>query len=260
MRALCRVCRAGAPGFTLIELLVVVSVIALLLAILLPSLRKARQAAQAAKCQAQLHVLGQAWHDYLSDFGGRFLQGANYNVNCGGRQGDGSPMYRVSKPLNRYVKLPDVVYEGAEVFFCPADRGSSAYRPSYYAYFGSSYMTNPMLIGQNQIYINPWGDPCAQLKYKINKRLANMNMSRIGGDGKLILMGDAGWVKTWESNVTEKVDWHGRPGVHNIAFMDGHVALTRIRKGLHTTADYTVIPFLDLRDEACGCQKEVTGP
>jgi hypothetical protein len=49
----------------------------------------------------------------------------------------------------------------------------------------------------------------------------------------------------------------GRPGGHTVAFLNGHVSFVHVRKGLHVTADYTMIPFADLRPEACDCQQEV---
>lgn len=55
------------PAFTLIELLVVVAIIALLISILLPSLNAARASSKATKCSANLHHVGQAIHQYLSE-------------------------------------------------------------------------------------------------------------------------------------------------------------------------------------------------
>ena len=129
-RGCCSALRAGwamgwaGGGFTLIELLAVVTILSMLIAILIPALRTARQQAKRVKCQAQLRTIAQAWRAYLIANDDHFLQGANYQVNCGGRQGDGSILYRVPKPLNRFVGLPDVVPDkGAELFQCPADRG-----------------------------------------------------------------------------------------------------------------------------------------
>jgi hypothetical protein len=42
-----------------------------------------------------------------------------------------------------------------------------------------------------------------------------------------------------------------------MAFMDGHVTLLRLRKGLNTTAEYTVVPFKDLQEEMVEKQEEV---
>lgn len=71
-------------GFTLIELLVVVAIIALLMAILLPSLSKAREQAKSVACQANLHSLGQAFGNYLSEAGGIYpMCGNSWNASTG---------------------------------------------------------------------------------------------------------------------------------------------------------------------------------
>lgn len=57
-------------AFTLIELLVVISIIALLIAILLPALSAARESARALQCNANLHSLVTAWHNYSVDHKG----------------------------------------------------------------------------------------------------------------------------------------------------------------------------------------------
>jgi prepilin-type N-terminal cleavage/methylation domain-containing protein len=54
-------------AFTLIELLVVIAIIALLIAILLPALSQAKEQAKKAKCQANLHSIGRAVHQYATE-------------------------------------------------------------------------------------------------------------------------------------------------------------------------------------------------
>jgi prepilin-type N-terminal cleavage/methylation domain-containing protein len=54
-------------GFTLIELLVVISILGLLSAIIVPVARNARVVSRRAKCLSNLHSIGQALQNYLSE-------------------------------------------------------------------------------------------------------------------------------------------------------------------------------------------------
>jgi prepilin-type N-terminal cleavage/methylation domain-containing protein/prepilin-type processing-associated H-X9-DG protein len=63
----------GPKGFTLVELLVVIGIIALLIALLLPSLAKARAQANNVKCLANLHQLGLAYTQYLTNNKGKSI-------------------------------------------------------------------------------------------------------------------------------------------------------------------------------------------
>ncbi len=242
-------------AFSLIELLVVVAIIAVLVAILLPAFQGSREQARRLACASNLHHISGAWHMFLEESGGRFLQGINANINYGGRKG-AVPAYQVSKPLNPYLELPSIVEEGAEVFHCPSDSGSRAVQPSYFEHYGTSYMTNLMLIGQNRIQFPPW-DLCEKVLDEVNLRIKRLTRSDVSNEAKLILMGDAGWVNTWTSWRRQRIEWHRQRCTHNIAFMDGHVEFIRIRKGLHVTQQYNVIPFGDLQAEASECQEEV---
>jgi len=244
-------------GFTLIELLVVIAVIALLLAILLPALRKAKALTKRVACQSNLKQIAVAWNMYLDDNDGRFYQGRNANLDYGGWRGiqGWSP-----RPLNKYFNLPedlpdDVETENdAKIFCCPADRGGVppdfAVREKAYHYLGTSYHTNIMLIGQNQLLILE--DKFKPLHEEINKRLKNLKLDNVDHHSRLLLIGDYGWFNQWKpiphprEDWKELAEWHGQPDCHNMAFLDSHVKFLNIRKGLYVTDEYNVLPFEEL--------------
>jgi len=254
-------------AFTLIELLVVVAIIALLVAILLPALRAARQRARGTVCLSNLRNLALAWQCYMDEHRGGFLQGINVNYNYGGVQGThqfpAPPLLDsndpIAKPLNKYLRLESVIGpKFGGVFHCPCDAGSDEARPTMYECWGTSYMTNLMLIAQDQLLVNPY-DPVAPVLEKVNLRLPSLNISRVTTNhAELLLIADAGW---WNSQTIEplpRIEWHERRGWHNVAFLDGHAAFTPLRKGIYVAPEYVIIPFRDLASEAAKLQQEVS--
>jgi prepilin-type N-terminal cleavage/methylation domain-containing protein len=254
-------------GFTLIELLVVITVIAMLLAILLPALRKARELSRCVVCQSKLRQIAAAWHTYLNENNEKFYQGVNANLNYGGWRGikgkAGNPTgpWPPYRPLNLCMELPtDMESEqGAEVFFCPADRGglygSALVREKVYRAVGTSYQTNIYLIGQNSC------SGSTPLLKEISARLPNMTSLRACKPSLLLLIGDYGWVNQWSlwpQDPVEKAlaEWHGRADWHNLAFLDGHTRFLKIQKGYYVTDEYSVLPFADLY----GLARQVQGP
>lgn len=244
----------GSSGFTLIEMLVIISILSLLMAILLPALRKAKITAKRITCQANLRNIAMAWQMYLNDNNGAFYQGMNVQFLYGGWKGIYFP--NESRPLNKYLFLPKIPKskDNARVFKCPADKGE---RPgaklSYYEILGTSYQTNTLLIGQDQIRQLP----SAELKDAINARLKDINLSKVANPSRLLLVGDYGWRTQWDPGDSRGVEWHGRACHHNIAFLDCHVEFLEIRKGIHITDKYTVIPFKELYGLARSVQVEV---
>jgi prepilin-type N-terminal cleavage/methylation domain-containing protein len=250
-------------GFTLVELLVVIAIIALLIAILLPALSASRRVARRTECQANLCQLASAWQLYLDANDGHFYQLVNAHLNYGGLQGAGAAAYGadpaapVYKPLNSLLGMEPVATKGGESFRCPADNGAAAALPTAFDYYGTSYRTNLMLIGQNQLPINP-GDPCRSVLKQVNKRMKKLTQSKVSTNlGRVPLIGDFGWWSAYNRYDPNRVEWHDRSKHHNLAFMDGHADFVEIRKGLHLTEDYAVMPFADLQDDAAGCQREV---
>jgi len=242
--------RQGSRAFTLIELLVVLAVVSLLLAILLPALNKARILANRIVCRKNLREIACAWHMYLGDHAGAFYQGVNANVLYGGWAGTNYPNH--SRPLNGYLRLPPIPdsESQAKVFRCPCDEGRRGV--PWYSSVGTSYQTNTLLIGQDK---RGWL-PIGKLVEELNKKLPNLNRSRVDNHSLLLLIGDYVWANDWEPRVPRIGYWHGRRCWHNLAFLDGHVDFIRIRKGIYITDEYTVLPFKNLYKDAYAGQVE----
>ena len=255
-------CHKQQPGFTLIELLVVVAVISLLMAILLPALSAARRLAKRSLCGTQLRQISHAWIMYLDDHDGRFYQGTNANLNYGGWRGDpnlGSGVAGVSRPLKAYLNLPDDIIhrDDAKVFCCPADRGGIPGKDlttRVYEIQGTSYNANIFLIGQD--WCGSFSAKTAPLDEQISLRLPRMNIKRASQPSRLLLLGDYGWINQWRPQPLPipswktVAEWHGKPDAYSMAFLDGHAAYLRIRKGHYVTDDYVVLPFKELYELA----------
>ena len=92
--------------------------------------------------------------------------------------------------------------------------------------------------------------------------MPGLGLNQVTGTPRLLLMGDYGWYNQWDprphssQELKEQAEWHERMDHHNLAFMDGHVGFTKIRKGYYITESYTVVPFQELFSLA----REVQGP
>jgi prepilin-type N-terminal cleavage/methylation domain-containing protein/prepilin-type processing-associated H-X9-DG protein len=254
-------------AFTLIELLVVVAIIAALIAILLPSLAAARQSARKVICLANLRQIVTGWHYYLEEHNGHFLQHINVNMNYGGCQGTNQerpyhidPNAPIHKPLNPFVGLdPIVPLADAKLFNCPSDDGVDKAFPSHYEYYGTSYTTNSIVIGQDQMNIDRLWPLKIRLKLnKVNRRLKELTQSRITTvPSELMLVADGTWWHAWSGGATEENQWHRRIAWHNVGFLDGHASFTRIYKQIWGTSDYQLIPFSDIAREIAVLQPEL---
>jgi len=247
-------------GFTLIEMLVVIATIAILLAILLPAVRMVRVVAKRAVCQSNLKQLAYAWTMYLNDYDGYFYRKDNADVGYGGWKG----LVNLSpRPLNSFVDLNDTLNDekSAKVFCCPADTGGVPWltpREKAYRYLGTSYETNIFLIRPSSCTIPPFLVKTMDLFSKICSRVGVLHISQVTASAdRLLLMGDQGWLHQWRPMTTSDIarwervckpyaEWHSKPEQYNMAFLDGHVAFIKIRRGYYVTDDYSVVPFRDL--------------
>jgi prepilin-type N-terminal cleavage/methylation domain-containing protein/prepilin-type processing-associated H-X9-DG protein len=242
-------------AFTLLELLVVIFIISLVLAMLVPSLAAARRQAQRVQCQSNLKQIVFGWHSYLVDSKGFFPRGAFMEATYGGLRGylsNASP-----RPLNKHLGLPPVATRGGEVFRCPSDQGDRGtegmYSPvderPYFTIMGSSYMANPLLVGQLPLPFSPQDPSWHYMTQKVNPMLAGLNVSRISNESRLVLVGDGVWIKAWRFAWTPEAGyWHSVRRTHNIGFFDGHADFVEIRKGVSVASNYTVIPFASVPD------------
>lgn len=271
--------------------MVVVAIIALLVGILLPALRSARAQTRRVACAANLHNLGMAWRYYIdaqkgelprvgeSEPSAEFPTGPQLiGTTYGGKQGK-ELEYQGERLLNPYLKLPKVVTSqtpGIDVFHCQGDRGDFIRTPksetiysTHFDYYGTSYRTNRFLIGPKPP-IASWNDPCWTLINNLRDRLDRLNVNQVTApESRLILMGDYGF-DDWQnpSQNDMPVEFHADSydardeqydpvagSRHDIAYMDGHVEFVDIRKGLHVTGRYTMIPFRDMQQPFAEDQK-----
>ena len=247
-------------GFTLIELLVVVAVIAVLIAVLLPALKKAKVLARRLVCMSNLRQISLGCQSYLDDNDGRFYKGVNANYTYGGWEG--ASYVGIKRPLNPHVGGLSELGAGrneAKVFKCPGDTGRN-YRKAMIVYDdkGTSYQTNTMLIGQNQLG-SPSDPTHAELISRISDKLDELKEAQINDPARLVLIGDMDWVRQSHSGEPDWLcgyAWHGKVHFYSVAFLDCHVEHIEIRKGLYVGPGYRTIPFTELCSLAMSVQKE----
>jgi prepilin-type N-terminal cleavage/methylation domain-containing protein/prepilin-type processing-associated H-X9-DG protein len=230
-------------AFTLIELLVVISIIAVLVGILLPALGQAQRTAKTAKCASNQRQISMAWQTYLfdsketfpvwSDAQGGWILAWKYGGNL-----DWWVQNPRTRPLTNYLDSP-------EAFLCPEDNFGrkpnnepldylvSASIPgrvyTFYEFFGNDYIAGATLL---QTFCE---DPDRQYAgIRLGDVEKNHSMLILSGDPDwYFAINDTGW----------KAEFHGTDDMANIVFLDGHVALTQIERGVSETDSYTFLHF-----------------
>lgn len=162
-------------------------------------------------------------------------------------------------------RIPDAV----RIFQCPGDTGpfiqtdsNIAIPTNYFDYYGTSYRASRYIVGPMPPLPSK-SNPCFDLVWKVRKRFLEMTigLSTIHNESRLVLMGDYGFDDWQNSDVARAPQqFHARTkrntvslttgggwAYYNIAFVDGHVALTGIGKGIYVCGAYTFVPFRDLQ-------------
>ncbi len=207
-------------AFTLIEVLIAAALTGVLLALLIPALHSARVANQRDRCANNLARLGQAWAEYLEanhqqfpslpmsgawQYGGVRHSAVNENI-----------ILDSTRPLSRWLRLNGAGEDPAHLFCCPADRGivgpvertGTGARTACRA-FGTSYRANNALFDARLSNLD--GEPRGVYVHEVNT-----------SPSRLLVMGDAIWYEAAEST-GRHADWHRKPGVGNVLFLDGSV-------------------------------------
>jgi prepilin-type processing-associated H-X9-DG protein len=254
-----RVCtKNNIPAFTLMELLVVMAITCLLIALILPVLGLARKIGRRTICQGNLKQITYSWHMYFEDYDGLFYHNLRADTLYGGWKSLKYPT--ATRPLNSYLSIPNCPESESEakVFKCPSDTGDIGTKAfSSFSYRGSSYRTNILLVGQEQVgpLAGEETEELRTLRQEINSRLPHLRFSSIGHPERLLFVGDSPWAVQWLfPPYGEGPSWHEHHIHYNLSFLDGHVKFLQINKGRLINSGYTVIPFEELYELARDAQ------
>jgi prepilin-type N-terminal cleavage/methylation domain-containing protein/prepilin-type processing-associated H-X9-DG protein len=185
-------------AYTLIELLVVISIISLLSALLFTVFSRAREKGRAAHCQSNLHQLGLAFQQYVSD-SGTFPMWYNTDFPIGVPLPGPKPGLSWGRRVLPYVK--DI-----SLFQCPS--ASSSIDPQ------------PMWSEDGYGYSD----------YTYNRGLSGLADSKVTQPTEVVMLfdGDSGPAYLANGNTTNQEIGSGNrhSGGFHVLFVDGHVKWT----------------------------------
>jgi prepilin-type processing-associated H-X9-DG protein len=147
------------------------------------------------------------------------LKDAQDNYLTGAGEADGFGFK--DRPLNPYVftsmQTMSDTSKAAEVFRCPSDT-------ERWEGYGNSYAGNT----------RPNVEPYCNFEGQVIPYWRALNFTdvmTVQNASRVILAGDGGWMQSVRNEGPPWMFWHLRPYVHNMLFLDGHVAFLKVEAG-----------------------------
>lgn len=221
--------RAGACGFTLVELLVVMAIIMILISLLLPMLERTRFQAGVVACKSNLHQWGIASITYAAEHQGRLPRFDYYGSTAGCTWDYGGDFW--PDGLVAYGIIPSM-------YFCPLDRTEWA----RLQYVGRHGLRDWWMYRSYIFWVGRTGPGYSGLRPRVDANgdgVAEAPPLHMNDSPHYALMSDGilagfGGLSTRLENVNVDGDqsngghrFRGRLENVNVMFLDGHIELRR---------------------------------